>query len=284
MNDNIIYLRSDTHHYIKYDNTYDGPSIVGYSGGSLGAFNGNKYMMSWNTSNISINSPLNLNGYNVNYYLNTISGSLYNLPNIFKINNVYNYSYGTSPTVDLLTSSGNIYFNFGIPAGQIGATGPQGPQGSSADASSAKASTGLLGIMSGVGFAATGLSLGILQSEIAGLITQVSQLQTTVLTMQSTINYLSRYVQDLQEKCKYLDADRQNNPNYKVSTIGSQLRIGSHCNIGYLEDTGTAEITINGTLETYNNVKIRGNLEVWGSINYSNAPSTTDNPLIQFDF
>jgi hypothetical protein len=239
------------------------------------------------SSNIiyNYNNQNNINTYN-NSYLNSLSSYIvYKLPNIFHINNVYSYSYGTLPTVDFQSISGYLLMNFGIPAGATGATGATGPKGdtgSSADASSAKASTGLLGIMSGVGFAATGLSLGVLQTEIAGLITQVSQIEATILTMQSTINILSNYVEELQKKCRHIDANRDPTA-VDVSSLNSQLNIKSHTLIG-TSGKGTTQVTIDGTLNTKSDVKIQGNLIVYGSINYSNAPSKTVPPLIQFDF
>jgi prefoldin subunit 5 len=100
--------------------------------------------------------------------------------------------------------------------------------------------------------------------------------------MQSTINYLSQYVEELQMKCRHIDANR-NPAAISVSTLNSQLNIKSHTLIGTSGD-GTTQVTIDGTLNTKSDVKIQGNLIVYGSINYSNAPSKTVPPLIQFDF
>jgi prefoldin subunit 5 len=121
--------------------------------------------------------------------------------------------------------------------------------------------------MSGVGFTATGLSLGVLQSEIAGIITQLSGLETTVLTMQSIINNLSQYIEELQKKCRHLDANR-NPAATDISSINSQLNIKSNCLIGTSGD-GKTQVTIDRTLNTKSDVKIQGNLIVYGSIYYS---------------
>jgi hypothetical protein len=89
LNNKVIYLRNngDTNHYIKYDINYDGPLIVGFNGGAIGASAvSNLQMMTWNTTQINMNVPLLLNNYNVNLYLSSLSGIINN-----NINNLYNY-------------------------------------------------------------------------------------------------------------------------------------------------------------------------------------------------
>jgi hypothetical protein len=36
LNSKALYLSNNTFHSIKYNGTYDGPSIIGFTGGSLG--------------------------------------------------------------------------------------------------------------------------------------------------------------------------------------------------------------------------------------------------------
>jgi hypothetical protein len=189
---------------------------------------------------------------------------------------VYNYSYGTYPTVDLLTSSGLILMNFGIPAGPQGIQGNTGAKGDTGDASGAQASTVGLGIMSAFGFGATALSLGLLQSEIQALAATITGLSNSLATLQLRVSAVIDTVNELQKKTKYLDCDRS---GLGLAYLNSSINIGSNCVVG---SNYNSQFLVNGKGKITSDVQIDGNLIVKGNISYGGSNSSNAQPFIQF--
>jgi hypothetical protein len=251
----------------------------------------NYYLTLSNTIYYNYSTQNNINTYN-NSYLNSLSSYIiYKLPNIFKINNVYSYSYGISPTVDILTISGLILMNFGIPTGQTGATGatgstgatgPQGDKGNKGndgDSTFATLQATAVGFSAASAYSAISLSLIELQAQITSLNATVIALSNSLNTLQAKVGWIVDDVNEEKKKTKYLDANRGDGTD--VSAINSQLVVKSHVLMGNNKKADT-QVIIDGTLQTNSSVLIKGNLYVYGSINYSNAASTTVQPLIQW--
>lgn len=118
MNDNPVFLRpsTDKNHFLSYGGTsggyssIDGPLLVGYAGGCLGASNSGLYSLTWDNSgnivvrnNITLSGGIVVNGYYAGaqtanggggtYYriLNTFTSSTSQLNNIYAISCSNNY-------------------------------------------------------------------------------------------------------------------------------------------------------------------------------------------------
>jgi len=66
LNDNNIYLREngDTNHYLKFNSTYDGPILAGYSTGAFGVTNPGSFteILKWDSNSVDVTGDLNITG------------------------------------------------------------------------------------------------------------------------------------------------------------------------------------------------------------------------------
>jgi hypothetical protein len=103
-----IYFRglSDPYHYMKFDLTYDGPKIAGYSGGCLSSsMDGD--ILSWDKNKVQINTNLNVQGSIINSYNSLYLTSLSNTINAFNTSNFLPKS-GGAFTGDVWLSSNKL--------------------------------------------------------------------------------------------------------------------------------------------------------------------------------